>query len=366
MASTLLLDSANSLYDFVVRDGNGVKGLLESGISQVPDRYIQPPQERIIHVSTPQLNLPPIDLSKLHGPQHDQVVAEIAGAAHTLGFFQVVNHGVPLELLEALKSAAHKFFSTPPEEKKAAACQTHVKYGTSFAPEKEQALEWKDYVSMSYTTDEDALQYWPCLCKGVALEYLKLSTKMAREIVGILMENLGAKVDEKKIEGLVGYKMVNMNYYPECPNPELTVGVGRHSDMGTLTILLQDDIGGLYVKLEQDIKYKYASASKGDWIEIPPIPGALVINIGDALQIMSNGRYRSGEHRVRAAREQSRVSVPVFTMPNPTEKIGPLPEVVEKDGKAGYREIVFQDYMNNFFTNAHEGKKSLDFAAIIM
>lgn len=120
----------------------------------------------------------------------------------------------------------------------------------------------------------------------MALEYLKLSTKMAREILGILMENLGAKVDESKMEGLIGYKMVNMNYYPECPNPELTVGVGRHSDMGTLTILLQDHIGGLYVKLEQDIKSNHASANKGDWIEIPPIPGALVINIGDALQVI--------------------------------------------------------------------------------
>lgn len=78
---------------------------------------------------------------------------------------------------------------------------------------------------------------------------------------------------------------------------------------------------------------------------------------------MSNGRYRSAEHRVRATREQSRVSVPVFMIPNPTEKIGPLPKVVEKDGKSRYREIVFQDYMHNFFTNAHDGKKSLDFAA---
>lgn len=82
-----------------------------------------------------------------------------------------------------------------------------------------------------------------------------------------------------RIDALVGFKMVNMNFYPACPNPELTVGVGRHSDMGTLTVLLQDGIGGLYVKLEDDDEKNGES-----WIEIPPIPGALVINVGDTLQ----------------------------------------------------------------------------------
>ena len=79
---------------------------------------------------------------------------------------------------------------------------------------------------------------------------------------------------------------------------------------------------------------------------------------------MSNGKYKSAEHRVRTTSTQSRVSVPIFTIPKPTQKIGPLPEVVEKDGVAHYKEVVFGDYMNNFFGNAHDGKKSLDFAKI--
>ncbi|KAI4323186.1 hypothetical protein L6164_022813 [Bauhinia variegata] len=355
----------NSLYDFVVKDGNGVKGMVDSGLKDVPERYIQPPQERINKLDSRPHEVPPIDMSKLNGPQHGQVVGDIVRAAETLGFFQVVNHGVPVELLESLKDAAHTFFSQLPEKKaayrKRVSPSHNVKYGTSFVPEKEKALEWKDYISMVYESDEDALQFWPNECKEVALEYLKLSIKMVRNIVEILMGNLGVKLDESKIEGLIGMRMVNMNYYPTCPNPELTVGVGRHSDMGTLTVLLQDGIGGLYVKVEQE----HEAAKEGEyWMEIPPIPGALVINIGDTLQILSNGRYRSAEHRVRTTSTQSRVSVPVFTVPKPTEKIGPLPEVVKKDGAARYREVVFQDYMNNFFGNAHEGKKTLDFARI--
>ncbi|KAL6196766.1 hypothetical protein ACLB2K_032380 [Fragaria x ananassa] len=199
------------------------------------------------------------------------------------------------------------------------------------------------------------------ILREVALEYLKTSMHMVKKIVKILIEKLGVTLEDSKLDGLIGLKMVNMNYYPTCPNPELTVGVGRHSDMGTLTVLLQDGIGGLYVKVEEDMN---AAGKKGDWIEIPPVPGALVINIGDTLQIISNGRYKSAEHRVRTTSAQSRVSVPIFTIPNATEIIGPLPEVVARDGVARYRDMVFGDYMNNFFGNAHEGKKSLDYARI--
>ncbi|KAK4358969.1 hypothetical protein RND71_021198 [Anisodus tanguticus] len=195
------------------------------------------------------------------------------------------------------------------------------------------------------------------MTRDVALEYLKSSTKLVRELLEILFGSLGVTLDEAKFESLTGLKMENMNFYPSCPNPELTVGVGRHSDMGTLTVLLQDGIGGLYVLEEGHVE-----EGKDGWIEIPPIPGALVINVGDTMQILSNGRYKSAEHRVRTTSSESRVSVPLFATPTPSEKIGPLPQLVESDGVAHYKEVLFGDYMQNFFGKAHEGKKSLQFA----
>ncbi|OMP12010.1 Oxoglutarate/iron-dependent dioxygenase [Corchorus olitorius] len=363
MAPTL--DDGNSLFNFVVRDGNGVKGMVDRGLSKVPEPYIQPPKERIDKQSATRHEQEPIDLSRLEGPDHDEVVKQIVTAAETLGFFQLVNHGVPVDLLESLKDTAHNFFGLPSEKKavyrKEVSPSPLVKYGTSFVPEKEKALEWKDYISMVYTNDAEALEQWPKECREVALEYLKTSMNMVRKLLEVLMENLGVKLDDSNIDGLVGMKMVNMNFYPTCPDPDLTVGVGRHSDMGTLTILLQDGIGGLYVKVSEEIEN---IGKKGEWVEIPPVPGALVINIGDTLQILSNGRYKSAEHRVRTTSTKSRVSIPIFTTPKLTEKIAPLPQVVEKDGIAHYREFIFADYMKNFFGNAHDGKKSLDFAQI--
>lgn len=162
-------DDGNSLFNFVVQDGNGVKGMVDQGLSAVPGRYIQPPKERINKKNARMCSQTAIDLSQLDGPNRDKVAEEIVKAAETLGFFQVVNHGVPVELLESLKDAAHTFFSQPPEKKavyrKGVSPSPLVKYGTSFVPEKEKALEWKDYISMVYSNDAEALEQWPKECK---------------------------------------------------------------------------------------------------------------------------------------------------------------------------------------------------------
>ncbi|MFQ6651936.1 hypothetical protein Gotur_024051 [Gossypium turneri] len=134
----------SSLFNFVVRDGNGVKGIVDSGISKVPHAYIQPPAEQFDKKNASKCEIPPIDLSKLDGPDHDNVVNQIVRAAETLGFFQVVNHRVPIQLLDSLKQTAHNFFSFPVERKaiysKEVSLSPLVKYGTSFVPERERAL----------------------------------------------------------------------------------------------------------------------------------------------------------------------------------------------------------------------------------
>ncbi|KAF8407646.1 hypothetical protein HHK36_006779 [Tetracentron sinense] len=171
--------------------------------------------------------------------------------------------------------------------------------------------------------------------------------------MGSLLRGLGIDVEDSALSLHTEAKVVNMNFYPPCPNPELTVGVGRHYDMAALTILLQDDIEGLYIKVEE----------KG-WIEIPPIEGALVINVGDTLEILSNGRYKSAEHRVIGNSTKARVSVPIFVTPRLQTMIGPLSGLPEKDGKTVYKHALFGDYMANYFAGVHQWKKTLDFARV--
>ncbi|KAI4356268.1 hypothetical protein L6164_000301 [Bauhinia variegata] len=347
----------SDITDFVMFQGNGVKGLSEMGLKSLPNQYIQPLEERTSMIKVaPQQWIPIIDMSNLEDPKVGDAVCD---AAEKWGFFQIVNHGVPIEVLDNVKNATCRFYGLPTEEKrkytKENSSSKNVRYGTSFSPEAEKALEWKDYLSLFYVSEDEALEKWPLACRDEALEYMKRSEVVIKQLIQILMSRLNVKeIDGTKESLFMGSKRINLNYYPICPNPELTVAIGRHSDVSTLTVLLQDDTGGLYVRAEDG----------ESWIHVPPVAGSLVINVGDALQIMSNGRYRSVEHRVAANGNKVRVSVPIFVNPKPSEFIGPLPEVLANGEKAIYKKVLYSDYVKHFFKKAHDGKMTVEFAKI--
>ncbi|KAK1429066.1 hypothetical protein QVD17_11265 [Tagetes erecta] len=357
--STIDSSKPLNILDFVVHKGHGVKGLAELGLKTLPHQYIQPPQERFDTSSCEEVNqdsIPVIDLSNWDDPK---VTKAVCDAAKKWGFFQIINHGVPIRVLEDVKDATHKFYALPAEEKmkysKERSGTNNVRFGTSFTPEAEKALEWKDYLSLFFVSDDEAASLWPPVCRNQALEYIRSSETVVKKLLKILMNGLNVKeTDETKESILMGSKRINLNYYPKCPNPELTIGVGRHSDVSTLTILLQDDIGGLYIRNADTMK----------WVHVPPVTGSLVINVGDALQIMSNGKYKSVEHRVIANGNENRISVPIFVNPRPGDVIGPLAEAVENGEKPIYKHVLYSDYVKHFFRKAHDGKATVEFAKV--
>ncbi|MFS8005567.1 putative non-hem dioxygenase domain, isopenicillin N synthase [Helianthus anomalus] len=157
------------ILDFVVNKGHGVKGLADLGLKTLPHQYIQPPQERFDHTSNEELNedsIPVIDLSNSVDPK---VAKAVCDAAQKWGFFQIINHGVPIHVLENVKDATHKFFELPAEEKKKYSKEqsgtNNVRFGTSFTPEAEKALEWKDYLSLFFVSDDEAASLWPAICR---------------------------------------------------------------------------------------------------------------------------------------------------------------------------------------------------------
>ncbi|XP_047318753.1 feruloyl CoA ortho-hydroxylase F6H1-3-like [Impatiens glandulifera] len=362
MASNVTPSSSSSfdLIQYAVHEGHGVKGISELGLKALPEQYIQPIDERIdMKTVVEEHFIPIIDMSNLDDDRPD-VADLICDAAERWGFFQVINHGVPIKVLEDVKNAAYRFFELPAEEKKKHSKDNsptnNVRFGTSFMPDAEKALEWKDYLSLFYVSQEEADSDWPSACKNEVMEFVKSSDGLIKNLLKTLAKRLNVKeIDEEKEKLFMGSKRINMNYYPKCPNPELTIGVGRHSDVSTLTVLLQDQVGGLYVrKLD----------SSDGWIHVPPINGAIVINIGDALQIMSNGRYRSVEHRVAANGTENRISVPIFVNPRPNDVIGPLSEVIENGEVAIYKQVLYSDYVKHFFRKAHDGKGTVEYAKI--
>ncbi|XP_062098364.1 feruloyl CoA ortho-hydroxylase F6H1-3-like [Humulus lupulus] len=377
MAPTLAITSTtepSKVTEFVIHKGFGVKGLSESGLRTLPKQYIQPLEERVFttvsnnghdQATMAGKSIPIIDMSNWEDPKTANSICE---AAEKWGFFQIVNHGIPLEVIEGVEKATHRFFELPAEEKnrfsKENSSSNSVRYGTSFTPMAEKALEWKDYLSLFYVSDDEASQLWPSPCKDDLLEYMKKTETVIKRLLEVLMKRLNVtKLDKAKESMLMGSKRINLNFYPICPNPDLTVGVGRHSDVSTLTILLQDEIGGLYVRVEEEEEEEEEN-NNNKWVHVPPMKGSLVINIGDALQIMSNGRYKSVEHRVVANGNNDRISVPIFVNPKPSDLISPFPQVLANGEKALYKQVLYSDYVKHFFRKAHDGKQTVDFAKI--
>ncbi|MED6223334.1 hypothetical protein PIB30_073026 [Stylosanthes scabra] len=353
------MSSPSDLLEFVMIQGNGVKGLYEMGLKSLPKQYIQPLEERMSMENNKVVSQESIPIIDMSNNNNCDVEDAICDAAERWGFFQVINHGVPIQVLESVKDATYRFYELAAEEKvkytKENSASKNVRYGSSFSPDAEKALEWKDYLSLFYVSDDEAIATWPHACRDEALEYMKKSEALIKRLLNILMKRLNvSEIDETKEALLMGSRRINLNYYPVCPNHDLTVAIGRHSDVSTLTILLQDQTGGLFVRTED----------RRGWIHVSPIPGALVINIGDALQIMSNGRYKSIEHRVTANGSKTRVSVPIFVNPRPSDVIGPFVEVLANGEKAKYKSVLYSDYVRYFFKKAHDGKMTIEYAKI--
>ncbi|XP_027342183.1 feruloyl CoA ortho-hydroxylase 1-like isoform X2 [Abrus precatorius] len=350
------MSTPTNLIDFLVNQSNGVKGLAELNLPNVPPQYIQPLEARLHSTKiVPHESIPIIDFTNWDDPD---VQDSIFDAASKWGFFQIVNHGIPIKVFDDLKAAVHRFFELPAEEKKNLKENSPpdvVRLATSFSPHAESVLEWKDYLQLVYASEEKIHAHWPAILKDQALQYMKFSETLVRKLLKVLLKKLNVKeLDKTREHTLMGAMILGLNYYPTCPEPEVVAGVGPHSDISSVTVLLQDDIGGLYVR----------DGDGDNWTYVPPVEEALVINIGDVLQIMSNGRYKSIEHRVVANRSKTRISIPIFVNPAPDAIIGPLPEVLENGDKPKYSQVVYSDYFKYFFSKPHDGKKTVEFAMI--
>ncbi|KAL5701954.1 hypothetical protein ACHQM5_027233 [Ranunculus cassubicifolius] len=331
----------------------GVKGLVDSGISKVPRIFITPSPELNQKAVSDQttLILPIIDLQG----EHQEVVDAIKHASENWGFFQVVNHRVPLDVLDGMLKGVHQFHEEDEEVKKQYYSRDEsrkVRFNSNFDIYQSKSANWRDsllvYMSPSKELNPNEL---PATCRETTVEYTKQVAILGDTLFGLLSEALGLETNHLKQMNCAETHTLVSHYYPVCPEPDLTLGITGHTDASCLTIILQDHVGGLQI-LHQNL-----------WVDARPIPGALVVNIGDLLQIMSNDKLKSIEHRVVANLVEPRASVAFFFTPRfdvEAQLYGPIKELIAEGSNPIYREFTNKEYVDHFFREGLDGRVGLD------
>ncbi|PHT90151.1 hypothetical protein T459_05264, partial [Capsicum annuum] len=172
---------------------------------------------------------------------------------------------------------------------------------------------------------------------------------LALKIIDFLAKALN--MDEEYIREMFGEgtQAMRMNYYPPCPQPDKVIGLTSHSDVVSLTILLQlNQMEGLQIK------------KNGVWIPIIPLPHAFIINIGDILEIVTNGAYRSIEHRAVVNSEKERLSIATFYSTKFDRQIGPAPSIISAKNLSKFRSIEAADYVRGYFARKLDKRSYLD------
>jgi isopenicillin N synthase-like dioxygenase len=297
-------------------------------------------------------SVPVIDISSLSGDgSHESktiVVTEIARACKDWGFFQVVNHGVSSRLIEDVWDQTRSFFSLPVEVKETIMRTRENPWGfynSELTKNQRDKKEVFDFTHERVDPIYESSNRWLAGqddFKNTMLEYFDACSRLSLQLLEAFCTGLDlpASFMHKDFEtNHTGF--MRLNYYPvndplagESTSQQTIadLGVHHHTDAGALTVLLQDDVGGLQVYRD------------GYWHDIPPVAGAFVINTGDMMQVWSNDIYKAAIHRGLAMESRDRYSIPFFYNPSATTKVSPLSTVVSEERPKRYNTITWSEF----------------------
>ncbi|GMI83960.1 ARABIDOPSIS THALIANA GIBBERELLIN 3-OXIDASE 3, gibberellin 3-oxidase 3 [Hibiscus trionum] len=310
-------------------------------VSTVPDSHAWSPTSSPSHlpINDDKPLLPVIDIGK---PDAYELVRH---ACEEWGAFQVINHGVPLSLFSETVFQARRLFSLPMEKKHLVARPPSgtAGYGShrisAFFPK----LMWTEGYRMMGSPVEHARKLWPQdhakFCEVMEQWQAEMKT-LTERIVAMMFGSLGLTNEEEMqwFESQNGCDqplcVLQLNSYPVCPDPERAMGLAPHTDSSLITLLDQGNISGLQVYKEGE-----------GWVSVEPIEGAVVVNVGDLMQVVSNGRFKSVLHRAVVNKTHHRVSNAFFYGPPWDVKVSPLRKLVDSDHPQLYRSLMWKEYL---------------------
>lgn len=314
----------------------------------------------------PQYRLPIIDLVPFG--QGDlavdlQIAAQVRAACMDKGFLYVIGHGVPLPVLDELRLAAQAFFEQPLEAKMAVG-KHHSKSNRGYEPLAAQTLEpgappdQKEsyYIGVDIPADDPRVlagkfnhgpNQWPLDLP----QFRRAAEEYFGQMIGLgekLMQAMALSLDLERdyFSGFTTDPMGTLrllHYPPQRANAQPDEkGCGAHTDFGGLTLLWQDDVGGLEVE----------DVHEG-WIAAPPMPGAYVVNLGDMIQRWTNGRYRSTRHRVINRSGKERYSIPFFYTGNPDHLVACIPSCLTPGEQPAQPPITVSAHLQSMYARTY-------------
>ncbi|XP_050204059.1 flavanone 3-dioxygenase 3-like [Mercurialis annua] len=320
--------------------------LTKSGTLHVPERFVLPPSYRPNLGHSPSIILPIVDLSSLHDPSlRSHVINQTRNACKEIGIFQVINHGIPLSVMEDALQAATDFFNLPLEEKMlllSTNVHAPVRYGTSLNHAKDEVHFWRDFIKHYSHPLSDWIHLWPANPPSYREKmgnYATAVQNLQKQLMEVVLESLGLTPKYLHNESEEGSQVMAVNFYPACPEPQLALGMPPHSDYGSLTILHQSCTG-----LELMDRDK-------NWCSVQVTEGALVVQLGDQLEVLSNGQYKSVVHRAIVSSEKKRISIASLHSLPLNNKMAPAKELVDEQHPASYKEFSFGDFLEFISSN---------------
>jgi isopenicillin N synthase-like dioxygenase len=285
--------------------------------------------------------LPVIDVGPLVGDASAAARAEAAGqiqaACRERGFFYITGHGVPAGLVDQLAKASAEFFALPLADKLEIAMVHGGRAWRGFFPVGTELTSGRPDLKEGLYFGTELPGDDPRVRAGLPLHGSNLFPRQVPRLRTLVLAYLDAltRAGQGVLAGVAlslgldagyfatGYTadptiLFRIFHYPPPPPQSQDWGVGEHTDYGLVTLLAQDDSGGLQIAAPAGNEHR--------WIDAPPLPGSLVCNIGDMLDRLTGGWYRSTPHRVRNLSGHGRLSFPFFLDPGFDAEVPPLPD----------------------------------------
>lgn len=301
-----------------------------------------------------------------------QVTDTLRGYLETVGFVYVAGHGIPEDRVQAVREASRRFFALPEDEKLKIRIDRNFR---GYLPIASSTIVTSSVAQVSKPNQSESLMLmhevaadapdaiagkplqgpnqWPDegLVPGFRAtveDYVGRMNTLGRMLASAISVSLGLAADDLAPWFEKPTTFLRLLHYPTQPEEEGLFGSAPHTDYGFITLLAQDDVGGLEVRNKA-----------GDWVAAPPVPGTFVLNVGDILARWSNNRFVSTPHRVINRSGKERYSQPFFFDPSMDRTIAALPTCVPAGQVPIHEPVVYRDYLMERIDKNYHYRKGL-------